>query len=64
MDATLQDTGRRAIGQHIGAVLRHARNAAELNLKRAALDLIRHELGHAIDCAGLVVWKRDGDRDA
>ena len=62
-DTASQDSDRRVLGQHIGGVLRYARNAAELNLKRAPLDSIRRELGHAIDCAGLVVWGSDGGRD-
>jgi hypothetical protein len=47
---TRQDVDRRAIGQHIGAALRHARAACELNLKRAPLDSVRRKAGHAIDC--------------
>lgn len=68
MDATVsivsQDVvDRRGIGQHIGAVLRHARNACRLNLDGATVDAIKRELGHVIDCAGVVVWDRDGEND-
>jgi hypothetical protein len=63
MDAMSQDAGRRAIGQHIGAGLRHARTACELNLRRASLDAIQHEVGKAIDCLRLA-WNGDGGRDA
>jgi hypothetical protein len=56
MDAPRINTDRRIIGQHIGGVLRHAREAARLNLNGAPLESIERELGHAIDCAGALVW--------
>ena len=53
------DPDRRIIGQHIGAALRHAREACRLNLEGALVESVKHELGHVIDCAGLVVWDRE-----
>jgi hypothetical protein len=64
VDTASQDVDRRILGQHIGAALRHARAACELNLRHASLDAIRREAGKAIDCLGVLVWVRDGARDA
>jgi hypothetical protein len=58
MNARHRETDRRAIGQHIGAALRHARAACGLNLEQAPLDAIQREAGHALDCLTLIVWDR------
>ena len=55
MAAPYHETDRRMIGQDIGGVLRHAREAARLNLNGAPVESVARELGHAIDCAGALV---------
>ena len=47
MDATRQDTERRIIGRRIGCVLRHAREAARLNLNGAPVGRVRRALWRA-----------------
>ena len=64
MDTTSQDGDRRTVGQHIGAALRHAREACRLNLAGAPLHAVRREASKAVDCLGALVWTQlRGERD-
>lgn len=55
---------RYAAGLHIGAALRHARAACELNLRRAPLEAVSREAAKAVDCLGPLVWIRPEGHDA
>ena len=60
------DTDRRIVGQHIGAALRHAREASRRNLAKAPIEEIRRQCAKALDCLGCIVWEpeRGNDREA